>query len=153
MRINELILENDEHIRTLNQTGFWGRQGAGCLFYAIDTGRYLVAHRSQHVEEPNTWGTWGGAIDGSEDPKTAMLREVKEETGYSGSIEIDHIWTFEHKSGFRYHNFLAIVPKEFTPKLDWENRGYKWVEFGAWPAPMHPGLQSLLTNAGSKLEK
>ena len=48
---------------------------------ALDTGRILLPHRSQAVEQPGTWGTWGGAIDGKEQPKTAALRELREEAG------------------------------------------------------------------------
>jgi len=49
------IKENDyEHQQELEKTGFWGKRAAGCLFYAKDTGRYLIAHRSNYVLEPNT---------------------------------------------------------------------------------------------------
>lgn len=55
--IKDVIIENDyEHQKELNKTGFWGKQGAGCIFYAKDTNRYLIAHRSRYVLEPNTWG-------------------------------------------------------------------------------------------------
>jgi 8-oxo-dGTP pyrophosphatase MutT (NUDIX family) len=133
-----------EHQQKLEETGFWGARAAGCVFLAKSTGRILLSHRSKHVQEPNTWGTWGGAIDGNELPYTALLREVKEEAGYSGEIKLIHVWTFEHSSGFRYFNFLAIVPEEFEPELNWETQGYEWFEFGKWPQNLHPGLQSLL---------
>ena len=147
MKISEIIFESDEeHSAALQDTGFWGKQGAGCVFKAKDTGRFLIAHRSRWVQEPNTWGTWGGAIDANENPKDAMLREIKEETGYSGEIQLQHLWTFEHESGFRYYNFLAIVPTEFEPILDWENQGFAWVEKGQWPTPLHPGFEALLAH-------
>ena len=60
MLITEITDNETEHRRALNQTGFWGRQGAGCVFLAQDTGRLCLAHRSSAVEQPGTWGTWGG---------------------------------------------------------------------------------------------
>ena len=125
----------------IREAGFWGKQGAGCLFYAQDTGRVLVAHRSDQVTEPGTWGTWGGKIEDGEDPAAAAEREAHEESGEVG--ELLPIWTFQHPSGFKYYNFLAVVPSEFQPKLNWETQGSKWVEYGRWPQPMHPGLTEL----------
>lgn len=146
-KVKELTTENDaEHQAELEKTGFWGKQAAGCIFMARDTGRFLIAHRSPYVQEPNTWGTWGGAIDSNEDPEQAVRREVQEEAGYHGPLLLKHLWTFKHPSGFQYHNYLAIVQNEFEPKLDWETQGYAWVEKGQWPQPLHPGLAGLLKN-------
>lgn len=150
MRAQEFIIENDaEHRQALQQTGFWGRAGAGCLILARDTGRICIAHRSQEVEQPGTWGTWGGAIDQGEDPKMAAAREVREEAGYHGKLQMIPLYVFKHQSGFRYYNFLAVVDKEFNPSLDWETQGYVWTEFGKWPKPLHHGLQSLLADPDS----
>lgn len=139
--------DDEAHQKALKDTGYWGAAGAGCVFKSKKTGRYLLAHRSQYVLEPNTWGTWGGAIDSGEDPETAVRREVEEESGYTGPAEYRKLWTFKAPNGkFRYYNFLVIVPDEFTPELDWENQGYRWVAGGDWPKPMHPGLKALLDN-------
>src|SRR3569833_3234259 len=59
------------HNEAMKKTGFWGAQGAGVVFIAGDARRFLLAHRSEDVEQPGTWGTWGGAIDAGEDPATA----------------------------------------------------------------------------------
>lgn len=37
---------DDLHQQSLDETGYWGRAGAGCLVYAMSTGRVLVV-RSQ----------------------------------------------------------------------------------------------------------
>lgn len=149
MRVNDLFEDDREHSQALQQTGFWGRRGAGCLILARDTHRICIAHRSQKVEQPGTWGTWGGAIDADEDPAQAAQREVSEEAGYSGPMQMVPLYVFKHRSGFTYYNFLAIVDQEFKPRLDWETQGYSWVKFGQWPRLLHPGLQALLSDAAS----
>lgn len=148
MKIKE-ISNDREHQAQLQKTGFWGRRGAGCLFQALDTGRICIAHRSAYVEQPGTWGTWGGAIDSGESPESAARREVSEEAGYTGKMKLLPMYVFKHPSGFIYYNFLALVATEFKPKLDWETQDYVWTKFGDWPSPLHPGLKLLLSDAAS----
>ena len=136
--------DDTDHAKALETTGFWGKQGAGAVIMSRKTGRLLLPHRSQHVEQPGTWGTWGGAIDGKEKPADAAMRELREEAGYQGKADVHHVWTFEHPSGFKYHNHLAIVDDEFEPKLNWETQGYQWVKPGQWPENLHPGLAALI---------
>jgi hypothetical protein len=107
-------------------------------------GRFCFALRSQHVNEPKTYGTWGGALDDGESPTQGVQREVEEESGYKGAVQLVPMSVFRHASGFEYHNFLAVVPKEFKPHLDWENAGYVWVDYADWPSPLHPGVKELL---------
>jgi len=122
---------------------FWGSEGAGGVFVAKDTGRLLLAYRSAYVNEPHTWGTFGGAIDEGEDPKEALEREIKEETGYTGSFKLTPVWVFT-KGSFRFHNFLIEVPKEFKPKLDWETERAEWFDRDKLPDKLHFGLKALL---------
>lgn len=156
IKLKSLLLEtyedDIEHSKALQSTGFWGKEGAGCIFIARDTGRILLQFRSSRVEQPHTWGTWGGAIDSGETPKDAVHREVEEETGYFGRFGVVRLWTFE-KEAFKYHNFLVIVEKEFEPDLGWEGDGYKWVHFGHWPSPLHFGMEALLQHAGNKIKR
>lgn len=143
------LVENDnDHQKALNDTGFWGAQGAGCIIFARETKRFLFAKRSRHVEQPGDFGGWGGAIDSGELPKDAALREVHEETGYNGDIEILPMYVFT-KGTFRYSNFLAIVEEEYDPRLDWENSGFVWTLFGEWPSPLHFGIKALLNDPAS----
>lgn len=134
---------------------YWGKEAAGCIFLARDTGRILLARRSNEVSyEPNTWAGWGGKLDDNETPLQAAEREVEEETGFRGNYKVNHLWTFnDPETGFRYHNYLVVVPKEFTPRLNWENDDYEWVEFGSWPRPLHWGIELLLQNSGETLKK
>lgn len=150
------LKENDyEHSKALHQTGYWGRQGAGAIILAKDTGRILLPLRSRLVEQPNTWGVWGGAIDDKEDPASAVRRELSEEVGHHLHIdELLPMYVFEDlRVGFRYSNFLAVIPNEFTPRLNWETQKTDWVEFGKLPFPMHFGLKALLQNSGDQILK
>lgn len=141
------FFEDPESSRT-----YWGKEAAGCIFIAKDSGRILLAKRGEDAEEPGTWGTWGGKIDGDETPKEAVTREVEEETGYDGVFKVSPLYTFKDGQ-FKYHNFLIVVPFEFTPQLNWENDNSAWVEFGKFPSPLHFGMEALLQHAGPKIKK
>jgi 8-oxo-dGTP pyrophosphatase MutT (NUDIX family) len=153
---NIKIFENsddDDHSAHMAKTGFWGARGAGCIFFAQDTKKFLIAHRSAYVQSPHTWGTWGGAIDRGETPIQAVTREAHEEAGYHGPIKFVPLLVFQARDDgkvvFQYYNFLAIVDQEFTPELNWETQGYEWVDFGDWPEPLHFGMQQLLSDSRS----
>lgn len=144
-RLEQAGSDDAIHQQTLKDTGFWGKQGAGGLFLAKSTGRLMFAQRSNHVQEPLTWGTWGGAMDQHESPKEAALREMFEETKFRGEAELFPMHVFKDApSGFTYYNYIAVIEDEFTPRLDWENAGFKWVDYGKWPTPLHPGAKILL---------
>lgn len=130
---------------------FWGSAGAGLLFKAQDTGRVLFALRSAEVNEPGTWGVWGGAIDFHEDPLQAAKREAREEAGYTGEIQFEKLFTFR-RDGFTYTTFLGTIPHEFKPRLNWESEGYRWVEPGEWPQPLHFGVKALLPQLDQAVE-
>lgn len=139
---------HDAHTAALVETGFWGTQGAGCVFFARSTGRFLIAHRSEAVLQPGTWGTWGGAMDDGESPYAAVTREVREEAGYMGDFDIAPMYVFESGS-FRYSNFLVLVDDEFEPHMNWETQDFRWCQYGDWPSPLHFGLEAVLEDGPS----
>jgi len=155
--LREVVRDDQDHGEALRQTGFWGRRGAGCIIIAKDTGRILLPFRSKrpppgrttgHVEQPHTWGTWGGAIDRGENPIEAAQREVQEEAGYRGPVQMIPLYVFK-RGEFHYYNFLAVVQNEFEPVLDWETETSTWVYPGEWPQPLHFGLAALLKDPKS----
>jgi 8-oxo-dGTP pyrophosphatase MutT (NUDIX family) len=140
-----------EHDRVRRETGFYGKAGSGCIVIAKSTGRILIAHRSADVEQPHTWGGWGGAIDPGLSPIQNALKEIVEEAGFQGEILEKHeLYTFKAPTGtFRYFNYLLVVEDEFKPRLNWESQNYKWVKLGVWPQPLHFGLKALFADAPS----
>ena len=148
IRINYVLANDQDHYNALKETGFWGKQGAGCIVYARDANMFLLAKRSRMVQEPGFWGIWGGAIDPNEDPKKAVLRELEEETEYKGPARLKPLLVFT-KGSFRYHNFVAIVPHAFKPELNWESSNYMWCKHGEWPEPLHFGLVALFNDKAS----
>jgi 8-oxo-dGTP pyrophosphatase MutT (NUDIX family) len=132
----------------------WGNKGAGCLFVAAATKRIGFSLRSAYVYEPHTYATFGGKIERGEEPLHAALREAEEETGQEiAPIAIFPLMVFREK-GFRYYNFLVVVPEEFDLFLDPDDEEPEtddivWVRFGAWPEPLHFGTRALLQDPAS----
>lgn len=140
--IETVLKENDaEHQAHLDKTGFWGKEGAGVVFMAKDTGRLLIAKRSRHVQEPGTWSTWGGALDEGEDALAGAKREAEEEAGAASHVISYHmVHEFVVPDKFKYTTFIALVETEFRPSMNWETASYEWVKYGDWPTPIHKGF-------------
>lgn len=132
---------------------FWGNRGAGILPLSKSTGRVLLVLRSQYVNEPGTWGMPGGKIDSeSEPPKSAAKREMEEEVGYGGAVEIIPLYVFKAKN-FKFYNFLGLIDDEFQPVLDWENDDAKWFDLDNLPKKLHFGIRAMLDNSKPLIEK
>lgn len=132
--------------------GYWGARGAGAIFFAKDTGRFLLGLRSGYVNEPGTWGGFGGKLDEGEDAEEAVRREIKEETGYDGNMKLVLLYVYKDRK-FRYFNYIAVVDNQFNPVLNWENDMFEWVEFGNWPSPLHYGTEAFIENSLDKLQQ
>lgn len=146
-RIVHLVDDWETHSESFRRTGFWGAfGGAGAIFLALDTGRLLLTRRSPRVLQPGTWGTVGGALDHGEGPAEAVIREAREELGIEVQHEDLHLcYVFrDPRTQFSYHNYTALVSSEFEPMLNWEISEHAWVEFGAWPDPLHFGMHHWL---------
>jgi len=134
-----------DYALTTDESGkFWGNAGAGGIFLAKNTGRYLLPYRSRQVNEPNTWGVWGGAIDDDESPEEAVKREIREETGFKGNYQLKllHVYT---KGNFKYSTYLIEVADEFEPVLNWETEKYSWFKLADFPKDrIHFGLKPII---------
>ena len=153
------IKEADAHIDDGEGNTFWGSVGSGVLPIAKNTKKILIQYRSSWVDEPYTWGSWGGAVKGEDPTKEEILqtavKEFKEESGYSedlAQIIPSHIF----KSGtFRYYNYIAILNSEFKPiTIDGEFETYKWVTLSELLEleDKHFGLEELLKERGDQIK-
>ena len=123
-----------------------GVTGAGVLFLALDTGRCLFQLRNSDKRHKNTWGFWGGMIEGNETPYECIQRELDEEIGFVPELKkLNPIDTYQSKDkNFMYYSFVYVIDKEFIPTLNGETCGYAWVDIGKWPKPLHDGARSTL---------
>ncbi|HVX46517.1 MAG TPA: NUDIX domain-containing protein [Mycobacteriales bacterium] len=63
------------------------RQRVGAYALADNGDRTLFCRMSERTPTPGRWTLPGGGLQPGEDPAAAVLRELAEETGLSGSIE------------------------------------------------------------------
>lgn len=135
----------------------WGRRGAGVLFRYVPACRrlpcapkYLLLHRSWGVLEPRTWGIPGGKVEEGETPKAGAFREVEEEVG-SFPVRrrvLKRCQVRAPEDAFLYTTYVIDVERPFTPALNWESTGARWVTTGeAKRLPLHPGVEQLLASA------
>lgn len=105
---------------------------AGVLPYCPKTKRFLLNLRSFIVNNPNVYSSWGGKVENRETPIQAAEREFIEESGYDKLFTLQKIYTHrKQKEEYikKYHLYITILDDEFTPVLDKESNGYKWVSF------------------------
>lgn len=135
---------------------FWGDEAAGILPICRSTGKILISFRGEQVNEPHTWGIFGGKMDKGETPEEAAKRELVEETCYQGKYELIPAYIFIAPGNkFKYHNFIGIVEDEFKPDYDWETENSKWVTLDELIKiqPKHFGLKKLLDNSMEIIKK
>lgn len=157
-KFNEFNEKESEYTVYSNTKGgkFWGDQGAGILPICRKTGRLLVAMRGEQVNEPHTWGIFGGKMDDGETPEEAANRELTEESGYTGKFEIIPAFIYvSPDEKFKYNNFIGIVEDEFQPEYDWETEYAKWMTLDELlkAKPKHFGLRKLLDKSMEIIKK
>ena len=148
------MVESGDFASFHNKSGesFWGNIGGGCVIISNESKRILLPFRSKFVNEPNTWGVWGGKIDEENgevqtDIEDVVKREFTEESEFDGDIKLIPAFIFETPNkSFKYYNFIGLINDEFKPVLNWETETYKWVTFDEMMSikPKHFGLELLL---------
>lgn len=135
---------------------FWGDSGAGVLVICKNTGNLLVSMRSEDVNEPNTWGIFGGKTEEGETPEESAQRELTEESGYKGKYEMIPAYIYVAPGNtFTYYNFIGIVEEEFEPEYDWETAYAEWMPLEKLMKiePKHFGLKKLLEHSMDIIKK
>lgn len=127
---------------------FSDQGAAGIILYAEDTRRYGLQQRSDNINDGGLWAAWGGGREPGETLEQCAVRELAEESGYSGSVKLKKL-----AENSRYVTFIGVVPHEFEPRPDSEWKDYCWVEAGDWPSPMHPGVAAALRNIPEQLDE
>jgi len=132
----------------------WGTRGAGIIVAARETGRILLLHRSDEVNEGGTWGTPGGKIDPREDARTAAIRELREESGWTSPVTVlkEPVFVFTEPD-FEFSTFFGYVDDEFEPYLNWESQDAGWFTLGRLPKPLHFGVEALMRKQKSRVAK
>lgn len=104
-------------------------ESVGC-FLERD-GKILLLHRQDHKPYGNTWGIPSGKVDNGEIVLDAMIREIKEETGYSVSKDqIKHhskVYVEYPEYNFVYHIFHSKLNSQDQVKIHLEeHKNFKW---------------------------
>lgn len=97
---------------------------------AVKDTKILLVKRAEGILEAGKWGFPGGFLDQNETVEECVVRELKEETGYEGTVKT----LFRINSGHRKNDmgrnnvtfeFLVEVG-ERTGKPDWEQTDIEW---------------------------
>lgn len=141
---------------------FWAGEGGGAsgiLPICTKTKRVCLAWRSRYVHMGNCWGTIGGAIQRGMSPQESAIEEMREETGYGGSIKLVNAYVFS-SGKFRYFNFLGLVDSEFSfnPHSQYsdETDHIEWMTYEEALEQMgraHTGLKALFEQSKDIIEK
>ncbi len=121
---------------------------SGGLFLAKDTRRFLFLLRTQEKSK-GQWGLVGGKKEPMDStPYDIVSREIKEEVGNTTDIlKVIPLELFvSDDQKFQYNTYVLLVEKEFIPVLNFEHAGYAWVDWNAWPTPLHRGVRNSLQN-------
>ncbi len=124
-------------------------------------GNFVLHKRSEACrDERGKWDCGGGKLEFGEEPKDAVLREVKEEYGVDGSVQeqFPAYSLIREQDGVKTH--WLVLP--FLIKIDVKKakimEPHKATEIGIFnvdnlPQPLHPGLQKLLLLYKDSLKK
>ena len=116
---------------------------SGALFYAKQTGRFLLLQKS-HGKHSGTWGLVGGTNITGETPWQGLQREIAEEIGAVPVIlKTIPLETFvSNDTVFNFHTYMCVIENEFVPTLSDEHYGWAWATIDRTPKPLHQGLRN-----------
>lgn len=97
---------------------------------AVKDTKILLVKRAEGILEAGKWGFPGGFLDQNETLAECVIRELKEETGYEGTVNaLFRINSGQRKNDMGRNNvtfeFLVKIG-ERTGKPDWEQTEVEW---------------------------
>jgi 8-oxo-dGTP pyrophosphatase MutT (NUDIX family) len=111
--------------------GFNHKFEIGSCFLERD-GKFLLLLRQDHKPQGNTWGVPAGKIENGETSTEATLREIYEETGYSGKPEdlkfFKTVYVRFPEYDIVYHMFSLALSEDHIPVIDAKShKDFSWV--------------------------
>jgi 8-oxo-dGTP pyrophosphatase MutT (NUDIX family) len=94
--------------------------------------KFVILLRHPHKPAGNTWGLPAGKVEVGEDNETALLRELREETGYvANTSELEHLGDFdfgEEDDKYTFATYRIKLSKPYSIVAeDSAHADYKWV--------------------------
>ena len=132
---------NDVYDRDRNLTGRVHRRGTGwkpeeyglvvCVWVYDGKGKLLLTRRAPGKTVAGTWENSGGAAKAGEDSRTAIARELYEETGIRAAKEEFELLDSctEKKTHYDHFCLKREIPLEQIVLQPGETDGVKWVSF------------------------
>lgn len=103
----------------------------------LDGDKVLLAHRSPTLlHRPDKWCLPGGYVDRDETVSQAVVREVREETGYDSRVRELFLIDTEPRSNTDRQNigfFFLVEPLAQVGKPDWETQDVRWFPLNSLP--------------------
>jgi len=126
----------------------WQGVSACAIVLAEDTGRVLVKQCAPVDGTEPEWGTWTADVPAGKSPLQVAINTIAERCAYEGDLALSRLTPFSDARFFVQHNYVAVVPQEFEPRID-GCPGYQWCDLDRLPQPLSPALAHLLDRSGS----
>ena len=99
----------------------------GCIIYHPAHG-YLILQRAVLGEDTDLmWHVLSGGVDEGETLEQTVAREISEEIGYQGAMDIEYLDSIEFDD-YNFHYFYVGINSPITIKLNDENEKYAWTD-------------------------
>lgn len=101
----------------------------GCFLEYND--RFVILLRHSHKPNGNTWGLPAGKVEQNESNSSALLRELREETGYNADAsQLEHLGEYEFGQDSKYifaaYRIILTRPYELAIEES-AHAEYRWV--------------------------
>jgi ADP-ribose pyrophosphatase YjhB (NUDIX family) len=114
---------------------------AGAVVFREDGKVLLLDHR---FRPGSGWGVPGGFLDRSEQPETAVRRELKEETG----LELTEVRILLARTVDTHLEIIFVARSSGTPVVsDWEIASADWFDPAEMPPNLSKGQRELIERA------